>query len=522
MVANPRLDNVEPASRTDAAPPLSSRPVRRWTSTLVALAATWLGVAAILWQSTASMVAVWWGSTAFNHGFLIVPAVLYLVWDRRDRLGAQAPHPAPVALLGVLGATLATFAASVAGVDIVAHFALVLALQSATVALVGWRVARATLFPLAFLYFAVPFGEFLVPPLQDFTATFTVVALRIVGIPVYSDGLFLTIPNGRFEVAEACAGVRFLIAMVALGALFANMFMTSWWRRALFFALACVVPVIANGFRAFGIVSIGYLSDMTVAVGADHLIYGWIFFAFVMVLVLGLGWAMREPLAGHATVTAEPVRPAPALAFAAVALGAVIIAGAGPAAAAWLVARDGPGSAIALGAVPVADAWRPVAPVEPAWRPTFAGADADVLAALESGPGHVEVYVGYYAWQRPGAELVAFGNRVYDDKVWKRAGGGAARVTIDGAPVEVAQTRLVTHGRNRLVWQWYWVAGRFTGDGRLAKVLNLVAILTGGERAAAVVAIAADYDESPAEAVATLERFIAELGPVGPWLQAAP
>jgi EpsI family protein len=91
-------------------------------------------------------------------------------------------------------------------------------------------------------------------------------------------------------------------------------------------------------------------------------------------------------------------------------------------------------------------------------------------------------------------------------------------VAIDGTPVDAAQVRLLAHDKGRLVWNWYWVDGRFTADGRLAKLLQLKAALTGSSQAMAIVAIAADYRETPDEARATLDEFVADLGPLGPWL----
>jgi exosortase len=67
----------------------------------------------------------------------------------------------------------------------------------------------------------VPSGAFLVPALQAFTAHFAVAGLHILSIPVYSTGALIEIPAGTFAVAEACAGLRFLIAAVAFGVFFA-------------------------------------------------------------------------------------------------------------------------------------------------------------------------------------------------------------------------------------------------------------------------------------------------------------
>ena len=152
---------------------------------------------------------------------------------------------------------------------------------------------------------------------------------------------------------------------------------------------------------------------------------------------------------------------------------------------------------------------------------SLSSADASALGAFAKGQDHVETFVAYYIAQRDDAELLSYGNALYDDETWRRAGSGGVTATVDGAPITVAQTRLLFRGGGRVVWAWYWVDGRFTADPRLAKLLHLKAVLTGADQAMAIVAIAADYVETPAEARATLERFIADLGPIAPWLASA-
>jgi exosortase len=128
----------------------------------------------------------------------------------------------------------------------------------------------------------VPVGEALIPYLIDYTAAFTVAALRVSGVPVLQEGNLLTLPNSQWSVVEACSGLRYLIACVTIGLLFAYLTYRSWTRRVLFIALSVAVPIAANWIRAYLIVFIGYTSDMQLAVGVDHLIYGWIFYALVM------------------------------------------------------------------------------------------------------------------------------------------------------------------------------------------------------------------------------------------------
>jgi exosortase len=97
-------------------------------------------------------------------------------------------------------------------------------------------------------------------------------------------------PAGLFEVAEACSGVKFLVAMLAFGALAANVCFRSWKRRIAFMALCVVVPVLANGVRAWGTIYVAQIKGAAYAGGVDHIIYGWFFFAAVIAAILAIGW----------------------------------------------------------------------------------------------------------------------------------------------------------------------------------------------------------------------------------------
>ena len=148
--------------------------------------------------------------------------------------------------------------------------------------------------PLLYLYFLVPFGEFLTPALQDVTTFFIRHGLEALGVPAYIDGYVIEIPQGTFFVAEACAGLRFLIASIAFGCLYALMMYRSPVRRGVFILVSIIVPVIANGFRGIGIVYLGYLLGSAQAAAADHVIYGWVFFSAVILLLIALGLPFRQ------------------------------------------------------------------------------------------------------------------------------------------------------------------------------------------------------------------------------------
>ncbi|HEX4173759.1 MAG TPA: exosortase, partial [Acetobacteraceae bacterium] len=147
---------------------------------------------------------------------------------------------------------------------------------------------------------------------QGITTFFIRHGLEILGVPAYIDGFAIEIPQGTFFVAEACAGLRFLVASTAFGCLFALLIYRSPLRRGVFILVSILVPIIANGFRAIGIVYLGHILGSAEAAAADHLIYGWIFFSLVTLLLIALGLPFREDegLRRSASLSAEERAPA--------------------------------------------------------------------------------------------------------------------------------------------------------------------------------------------------------------------
>ncbi len=360
----------------------------------------------------------------------------------------------------------------------------------------------------------VPTGEFLVPRLQDFTAAFVVLGLQLAQIPVFLDGVFIRIPNGLFEVAEACAGLRFLIANVAFGFLFAYLMYSGWRKRAVFVALSFIVPIFANGLRAFGIVMIAHLSDNKLAAGVDHIVYGWGFFVAIMLAMAWIGLMFRDPERDAAAAGPSSGQPASRAASAMIAVAALVVAGEGPATAFWLEHRD-PGAQGVLAAPSAAAPWRMAAPAADGWRPTFNGADAE-LAQRYAGPGGtVHLYVAYFASQRQGAKIVSSQNRLEVEDVWRRASSGTQSAVIDGQAMPVA-TQILTSGSHtrRLAWTVYWVDRQFTASALRAKLLGARGTLLSGHPQAAAVVLATDITTTEAEAGARMQDLLRNLPPL--------
>lgn len=252
-----------------------------------------LVVLAVLWPAASTMVQTWWTSGTYSHALAVPFIVGGLVWRLRAQWLSLPPSPDPRwwPALGAAGLLAAAGDAALANAP--SHLALVALLVLTVPALLGTAVARCLAFPLGYAFFMVPIGDFLLPSMMEATATFTVWALRLTGVPVYREGLDFVIPSGHWSVVEACSGVRYLIASLSVGVLFAFLTYRSLKRRLVFVGLAIAVPVVANWLRAYLIVMLGHLTDNRLAAGVDHLIYGWVFFGVVigLLFVVGARWA---------------------------------------------------------------------------------------------------------------------------------------------------------------------------------------------------------------------------------------
>ena len=262
-----------------------------------AVAGLSLGLAAwvlLFLPECVAAVGVWRASDTYGHCFLIIPMAAYLAWDRRAALAGLAPRPLPALAPLALPVAAVWFLSERLGIMEGRQLAAIAALELMALAALGWRLFRALRAPLLFLVFLVPFGAFITPMLQQFTAGFVVRGLNVLGVANYATDYTIEISAGVFYVAEACAGLRFLIAAAAFGVFYALLNYHSPGRRLLFVAASVVVPVFANGVRALGIVVLGAILGSAQAAAADHIIYGWVFFSLVMLLLVAGGMPFRE------------------------------------------------------------------------------------------------------------------------------------------------------------------------------------------------------------------------------------
>ena len=254
-----------------------------------------VGVLALVFlDEIRAALQVWNDSTAYGHCYFVAPIAAYLAWERRFAIAATSIRPLPWLALGALPLGLVWFAAERLGIMEGQQLVAMTGLQLLCLSALGWQRYKALSVPLLYLYFMVPFGAFLTPALQSFTAHFIIAGLDVLGIANFSDGMMIAIPEGRFLVAEACAGLRFLIASIAFGALYACLIYRSPLKRVVFILASVIIPIVANGFRGLGTVYLGHVLGSAEAAAVDHVLYGWVFFSIVILMLIGAGLPFRE------------------------------------------------------------------------------------------------------------------------------------------------------------------------------------------------------------------------------------
>jgi exosortase A len=527
------MDATSPEKKadTDAAVPTKHRVDNRFALVLMALSL--IALFAIFRDTALSFIPIW-NTESFGHGYLIIPISLFLFWLGRRRV-LQAPvRPSLFGLALMVGAATVWGLGEVADVNLVRQAAFVAMIQCLFLTVLGGAVARVAIFPLGYLVFAIPFGEFLIPYLQDLTAWFAVGALRALGVPVFIDGIFIQTPAGSYLVAEACAGSRYLLSTLAVSVLAAGLFFTSWHKRLLFIAAGVVVSIVANAVRAAGVILLAYWIDPSLA-GPVHITYGLVFVAIITLIYLMVGSSYKERSIGEYSESQIDGRsmpsdrlPASNMAAVGIAIGAVACVAAVFGYVQFALSRGSDAVAISPEAPAAHAPWAKSDTVVVGWSPYFAGVTSVAFQSYRDDDRTADLYIGLYASQRRGAELINHANRLEGD-LWGRAGSGAVDIDLAQRRFKANYVRLLPQRfagntsdvSGRIVWYWYWIDGQFTANPLWAKVLEVKTVLFGGGRAAAIIAVAADYKDRPVEAADTLHGFLESLEPLKPVLERA-
>jgi len=499
--------------------PLAAAEVRGKTPVGWPLAATLslvtLAILFFLYRGTvASLARTWLDVSSYSHGYLVLAISLFLVWRDRAKLASAVPGARFAGLPLVLGLSLGWAVADLLDINIGRQLSLYLLLAGILWTLLGPRVLRVLAFPLGYLLLAIPIWSQLTTALQQNTADAASWSLTTLGVPIFHEGFYLTIPSGRFEVAEVCAGLRFLLAALSVATLYAYLNLKRNLLRVTLVAIAAVSAIVFNWLRVDVIIGVGYLTEMQGSLVRSHIWFGWLMFLIGLVPVFICGaWLERFDSVARA-IPAPESRMSAAIAGPSLLSHALIWAAcvaalvAGPALA-MRIGQPGAGPVLQrISPVVVAGSWHVAQQRSGEWRPRFINPMLERKARFVGAQGVVSLYLAYYQGEQDGSELINSRNRVFHPDRWELAGASVRAISgVAEQSLMVNETRLQSAARGeRLVWYWYFVAGTRTPYPLVAKALAVKALL-GGLRGGTLVAVSTRIGMNTEMARARLKGF---------------
>ena len=429
-----------------------------------------LAAAAAIWPTWPPLAATWYATADYSHGLLLVPIIAVWLFLRCTELpppaaGRASPWAAAVLVAAIISWLITYKAASNIGMQLMAPPIL----WSAVWLACGLPVAAHLAAPIACLYFAIPVWEFLLPGLQRLTVLVAETVLGNSGIPVHIEDVQVTIPEGTFRIAEGCAGKRYFIVALAVAALLAG-FTRMRPRRALAFMLITAgLALVTNWLRVLIIIYAGHVTNMTsYLVAREHISFGWVLFAVLVVIVCMIGSRWTKATAAPRRDDPAASSPAPVAHFPVAATALALCM----APAALLYAHHLAVAAPDRGPLPGGTgAWSgPLGP-DLDWSPNFPTASSTRRGAYRGPEGNVEVFVADYDTQESGAKPISSANTLLSSSWSPQHSGRLQLNSVAGESPDALRTirALAPSGKPWLITYVYQVGTFVTADPVLAQ-----------------------------------------------------
>ncbi len=233
-----------------------------------------------------------------SHIILVPFIALWLAWVRRARLRHLHPRGTLFGVIIMLMGWAASYVGFYHAIQSAWHAGAIIVLIGVAVTGLGVNTLLR-LFPAFVVWiFAVPvpgtIRHFISGPLQTASATVTQVILESFGVPVERSMNLLTLNGHDIAVAEACNGMRMVLALILVSYAFAFSLPLRPYARVLVLVLSPIAALACNIVRLIPTVLLyGYAS--TGVADAFHDVSGWLMLPVAFLLLRGiysvLGWA---------------------------------------------------------------------------------------------------------------------------------------------------------------------------------------------------------------------------------------
>jgi exosortase A len=481
-------------------------PLEGWPLALALLGGALTLTLALYFDSARSAVDLWWNRSAYNHGFLILPISLYLIWDKREALAAMTPRPDRLGLVVIAGFSFAWVLSRSAGINEGEHFALVGVIEGVVLAVLGRQLFMSMLLPMAYLWLMVPTGTVLYPVLQTMAHWLSVLMLELSGIPVFAEGYLIEVPIGLYDVAPGCSGLNFILASLALAPLYGYMMFDGMRKRLIAIAVMLGIAVLANGIRIYGIIALAEFTDKRIDIIDDHLLYGWGFFAVILALAGYIGSRYADP---ERPARSEPYAPAVHVARSSVITGCIVAMVALSVFPFYRMAALSVGSTDGTQVLELSGlAGDAVRAGGDEWLPVYPYATQTRLAKVSRGGVETDIFLAGYSDARAAAEMITSSNALAGTDRYIEAGGFSRTIESADGRVTWRFVRLRSKGGARLVARARQVEGVFVTSALKAKLMQAQATLLWRVTGSGVVLVSVPVTTDFEAATLELEQFL--------------
>ncbi len=236
--------------------------------------------------------------TDYSHGYLIPFVSLGVLWLRRNELAAARKYISGWGLAVVVLALVLHWLGAKAQQTRLSLFSLILLSWGVPFYFYGWQVAKQLIFPCAYLIFCIPlnFLDTLSFPLRMFAAWASTGILNGVGIAAERSGSAIYSAAGggfSFDVADPCSGIRSLLAMTALTAVYAYLTQKTLLKKWILFVCAIPLAIIGNMARVATIALVAQAFGEQLALTLYHDYSGYVVFGVAIGCMVAIGSALN-------------------------------------------------------------------------------------------------------------------------------------------------------------------------------------------------------------------------------------
>ena len=236
------------------------------------------------------LVSVWNSSEEYSHGFFIIPISLYIMWGKKDVLATVPMRPSLWGGVLIAVSLLFYMLSHMAEILTLAPITMISCVAGIVIFCFGFPLFNALSFPICFLFFMIPIPSqiyaALTVPLQLFVTKVSVGIGGLWGIPIYREGNVIHIPDHTLQVVAACSGLRSMIALLTLSAIFGYITLRSNLLRVILFFSGVPVAIFVNIIRVFLMIAAFYYFNYDLAEGSVHTAFGMGIFVLALVTIV--------------------------------------------------------------------------------------------------------------------------------------------------------------------------------------------------------------------------------------------